>query len=411
MLRSRVTPAVIERSASRYAAQNGFGSIDAIPPEKRDAAVAEIARSLQANEAEVRVVLGLHWLETIGRRGNAVSGGAIASASSNLARSGDRESRPVMIASAQLTAKQPPKSHEIIRRGDRILRALGSDEPAKVADQPPIDLRPDLLRKGIVLDEPVVQPGLYGAPDKKPRVGECGTIDLRKLRDGDPILDLPIYRGMGSEDPAVHALLVSGRLIPAGTSWDYEAFKTYSNRSPLDAYEWTLDPYVALKSTGGHGYLLQTTLRELKNAGKKELCRKSGDSEGGIFIASMIEPRVRSVGHVDGAFEIGRPLPKAEHPNAERFAKILAAKVPDHGGWDAFLESGEKAVQPMMIMHAEQTAKQVAFLTRRLAEKSPDDPLIDRARTAMAELNGATPGDRIAKGRELMASLKMKIAS
>lgn len=408
-----VAASAVERSALAYAQAQRLDSIASVPVEQRAALVRRVAQALSLPERAVQIELSIHWHETSGRSGQTVAGSALTQASSSQARQGDPKIRPHMMAIAGLTQSAPAKpKDDVIRRSDRMWAALGSSEPFKLSINQATDLQPELLRRGIRLDDHVIQPGIYG-PDRVPRVGEYGMVQLAKIKDDDPILDTPIFRGMGSEDPAIHALVVTGRLIPAGTSGDYEGFKTYSHRGALDAYEWSLDPFVALKATGGHGYLLKTTLRELRATGKKSIvARKKGDTEGGIFISDTIKPEVRSVGRLSKSYELSRPIPEPTHPNAEKFARMLSAQVPGLGGWDGYLESGTgKGPQVLVTSHAEQTFKQVAFLIRRLSELSPEDPAIDRLRTEAAAVNGSDPAARVAAGRKILQNLKIKVAN
>ena len=410
---SGVAASLVERSALAFAHAQQLDSISSIPVEQRAAVVRSVAQALSLPERAVQVELAIHWHETSGRSGQKLAGSALTTASSNHARQGDPKVRPHMMAIAGLTHSAPPKpKDDVIRRSDRMWAALATGEPFKLSVSQATDLQPELLRRGIRLDDHVIQPGIYG-PDRVPRVGEYGAVQLSKIKDDDPILDTPIFRGMGSEDPAIHALMITGRLIPAGTSGDYEGFKTYSHRGALDAYEWSLDPFVALKATGGHGYLLKTTLRELRELGKKNVvARKKGDSEGGIFIADTIRPEVRAVGRLTKSYEISRPIPEPTHSNAEKFARMLSAQVPGHGGWDGYLEAGSgKGPQILVTSHAEQTFKQVAFLIRRLSELTPDDPSIDRLRTEAAALNGQDPTARVEGGRKILQNLKIKVAN
>ncbi|MFO0723494.1 MAG: hypothetical protein U1E65_06925 [Myxococcota bacterium] len=400
---------LIERSALAFAKTN---SIAEIPPERRADTVQAVARDLGISEAAVKLALSVHWNETQGKQGTGVTGAAMLIPSSAAMRKGDSAGRPRMMQLENaLSLKKPAPKDDVVQRADRLTKAIGGEEPTKVVDLAPTELRPELMRRSIALDEQVIQRGLYGEPDKKPRIGHYGMVQLMKLKDNDPLLDVPIYRGMGSQDPAVHALLVSGRLIPGGTGGDYEGFKTYSDRSPIDAFEWTLDPYVALKGAGLHGYLLQTSLRELRDAGKKDVARKVGDSEGGIFIAATIKPRVKAVGHGSHCYELGRTLPEPTHKNLENFVRSLQVRVPEAGGWSAFVDTDHQALKAITHVQAEETFKQISFLTRRIEELSPNDTLAPKARDQAAALNGKPTEERVREGRKILENLKQRLAN
>ncbi|MBI4816407.1 MAG: hypothetical protein HY791_09115 [Deltaproteobacteria bacterium] len=407
----------VEASAAKYAALRGFGDVAAIPVSERDAAVHAVSRALQLPAADVRMTLAVVWNETAGRSGQAVTGAGLGAASSIEARKNgglgpmSLQIRSKAEANRTSATTSQPSANPTHKRGDKIDSALKSDGAARVSDEQPFEFQPMIARRMVAFDADVIQPGIMGGLDKKPRVGSYGVLKLDRLSDDDPRLDVPIYRGMGSQDPAVHALKASGRLIPAGTSSDYEAFKTYSHREPLDAYEWTMDPYVALKSAGGHGYLVRTTPRELRAQGVKEITRKVGDTEGGLFISATFMPHVRTLSHTSGAYDVGSVDFGHAHPKAELYAKMLSRKVPNGGGWDEFLQSGDPATKPLFKVRSDETSKQALFFADRVAELDPSSSLPGQVRAKILDLAKVDDLEaRHQSAKKLVNSLKVKVA-
>ncbi|MBI2373522.1 MAG: hypothetical protein HYV07_05930 [Deltaproteobacteria bacterium] len=434
----------VEAAASRHAIAAGLQSVAQIAPSERASITQKISKELGVDPRSVQFVLGVHWNETSGLAGAKSNGAFLASASSAQRRSVAQNGTSAfevranqMKASAQVensgersepAGRSDPRQtggladgdslrpgaaksgQKPLERAERIDAALEAPGPSTLSDSAPLELRTKIARRNVALDQHVIQPGLYDAPDRKPRTGEYGQIRLKDLEDSDPLLDTRFFRGMGSADPAVHALRLTGKLIPPGTSGDYEAFKTYSHKEPLDAYEWTLDPYVALKGTAGHGCLVSVSLRELKAQGVKEVFRKVGDTEGGLFVAAMFEPKAREVGHSNGAYELSATSPKVEREGADNFARALAQKVPDAGGWDEYLESGAKGALPMKKAAVSEIGKQLLFFHRRLETLKPSSPLLEKARLALIELKEAEVDQRLEGLRNLSRNLRSAVA-
>ena len=278
-----VSPAQIRTYATAEAYALGHLTVAEIPAPQRAAVVARVAAELRIPEPEVLQTLARDWNETQGRAGQRVAGGHLSAASSTTPRAaatGGGLSTTALLAARQRQLEPKPAAStkpaatsaatntsttpdRVATRADSIDRALRGATAARVSDDVPYEQVPFTMRRMVAMDARVVRPGLDGAPDAKVRTGDYGAVVLAKLAPDDPIWDMPLYRGMGSSDPAILGLRITGQLVPGGTSNDYESFKTYSNKQPLDAFEWTLDPFVALKGAGGHGYLLRTTLREL----------------------------------------------------------------------------------------------------------------------------------------------------
>ena len=394
----RATIRQIEDTARRYAKTLGAEDIAGIPPAKRQLATHTVANSLGISPSSVRVALGVHWNETAGQQGIDLSGGRLTKASSHEVRPRGPDLSMVTVRTAGSSETAAPAKPVVIGKGDAVDRALSGDGAARVTDTRPLTFAPKLARRGIAIDDLI--PGV--------NVGSYGAIDPSKLSANDPALDIPIYRGMSSQDPTVHALLLTGRMIPQGRGSDYEGFKRYDHKQALDAYEWTLDPYVALKASGGHGYLVQTSLRELMSQGKVDIARKAGDSEGGIFIGSTIKPHARPVGHLDGCYDLSGTVSPTSNPKAEQFAKFLAAKVPGRGGWDEFVAAGGNGTLPLQRVRLIETKKQVDFWIDRVRDLDPSCALIPKIHKYMTKLPDDDPARAIGLARKCIAALKMK---
>lgn len=386
-----------------------------VPVGQRDGLVDAVARELRTTRGEVAAVLASDWNETRGRAGQRVTGAGAAPVSSTTRRAvhglGGTATSLQMQQLRAAAASTPPAS-DIARRADAIDRALRGDAAVKVSDDVPCEHLPLVLRRNVAFDGRVVRPGLDGAKDEKVRTGDYGAVVLGKIPDGDPILDLPIYRGMGSSDPAIHALRLTGKLIPGGTSGDYEGFKTYSNREPLDAFEWTLDPFVAMKGTGGHGYLLRTTLRELRDAGHKDVARKAGDSEGGIFIDGLVSPTARSIGHLPGGYALGEPVTVPADPQRDRYAEVLSRRLREHGGYGALIEAGDKLAGPLAQQQLRELRGQVGFWAERVAELDSSAPAAARVQGRLEAADRIEdPAKKLRALRALSDDLKLRAAS
>ncbi|MCP4500833.1 MAG: hypothetical protein GY822_12805 [Deltaproteobacteria bacterium] len=306
----------ISASAALYAMDKGFDSIDRIPPKARPATIAHVAAEIGVPRSDVLKVLAEEWMETSGRSGAKVAGSELASQRSHTSDARQAGALSPMhvrmnamtgasIPSSQTTspAKSATSSNsraddlknlvaatlangpsDFIKNATAELEA-SQTAPKKLSQNPnrvrssESDINAGLKGEGKSrLNEE--QPYTWGRSlhqkleqfdagflQKGTSPGSYAGVDLRSIPDDDPRLDLPLYRGMNSMDPATHALALTGKLIPQGTSGDYEGFKLYSHKKPLDAYEFSADPYIAMKGAGVHGYLLQTTLRDLRDAG------------------------------------------------------------------------------------------------------------------------------------------------
>lgn len=155
---------------------------------------------------------------------------------------------------------------------------------------------------------------------------------------------------------------------------------------------------------------MQTTLRELQEQGAKEIARKVGDSEGGIFIGAVFEPKVRAVGHVEGHFDLAAMQSPVQHAKAGPYAAALAERVPEAGGWDEFIELGSKAALPLQKMHLRQTQAQAAYWCQRVEELAPSSKLPQQVRAKLATIatDDVERAQRMSK--RLVDTLKMKVA-
>ena len=394
----------IEQTAQRWADLSGFSSIADIPQAKRDLATTCVATHLGVAESSVAAALGIHWLETNGRQGMDLSGGNITQTSSNAPRRVVMNATMAMIQNqvSAKPAKRPAAADSgVLKTGPAIMQGLDNGGAATVKHSRPMSLVADIARRNVAFDSKI----------SGVAVGSYGTIDPTKLDPSDPVLDMPMYRGMGSSDPAVHALRLTGKLIPQGMSSDYEGFKHYDHKSPIDSYEWTLDPYVALKGAGGHGYLVKTTLREMMAQGKVELGRKVGDTEGGIFIASAIEPNVRPLAHQNNTYELGPAVAFTKSENSEKLAKFLASRVPREGGWDEFIDSGHKAAVFLDKAKLAESKSQVWFWCGRVRDLAPNDKLAIKVRDRMQTIADQPLDKALALTRSMVGNLKMRVVT
>jgi hypothetical protein len=426
-----VSPAQIRTYATAEAYALGHLTVAEIPAPQRAAVVARVAAELRIPEPEVLQTLARDWNETQGRAGQRVAGGHLSAASSTTPRAaatGGGLSTTALLAARQRQLEPKPAAStkpaatsaatntsatpdRVATRADSIDRALRGATAARVSDDVPYEQVPFTMRRMVAMDARVVRPGLDGAPDAKVRTGDYGAVVLAKLAPDDPIWDMPLYRGMGSSDPAILGLRITGQLVPGGTSNDYESFKTYSNKQPLDAFEWTLDPFVALKGAGGHGYLLRTTLRELADQGVRDVARKVGDTEGGFFIEGRHRPVARSLGHVPGQYVLGAELTPSADPRAARYAELLSKRVPEQGGYGEFIDSGHDLAKPLLLQRATELSGQVGFWADRLSELDPSSVAPARARARLETLaKEPDVAERARELRKLSDGLKLRVA-
>ncbi len=388
----RVSPRQIEQAADAWAQIHGHEGRAQIPSTQREDATQAIAYRLGIDAPSVALVLACQWNETAGLQGAGASGANIASVSSTTQSKSDS-------VRLRCPPKAPPAPAKIERRGDRIDTALQADGSARIYDESCPTMVANAARRGVSIDQHI-----------DARVGDIRLIDFTKIADDDPALDAPLYRCMTSQDPTVHAALLTGRMIPQGKSGDYDGFKRYDHKTPIDAYEWSLDPYVALRYTGGHGYMVRTTLRELRDAGAKDVARMVGDSEGGFFIASVFEPNVRQVSHLKGCFELGPVLPPVRHERAKPFASHLANRVPGAGGWDEFIDAGSKGSTALRKVKVRMTVEQAHYWAKRVAELDPDSALPAQVDKRLAGLPDDPKRAQVIAKR-VVDALKMKFAN
>lgn len=327
------------------------------------------------------------------------------------------------LQAAQLVAARQDvdEGPKLARSGKAVVAALNGDGAASIVDERPLDLLGPIERANVTFDS------LHA----RVPVGDYAGIDFRNLPDDHPALDLKIYRGMSSSDPAVHALLTTGHLVPQGRGGDYEGFKRYDHREPLDAYEWTLDPYLAMSRSGGHGYLVETSLRELRDQGlRNELGRKVGDSEGGIFIAANVRPRVRVVEHHTDRFDLKevRPLVREdEQALAKTIAGKLGGAVVEAGGWEGFMGKGgidpslpekdRKLLNGMRLRVArhkvDQSLDQIDYYGARIREVDPSNTRFGQLRMKLVEAKlaedgmGKNIGQTLGTARRTLEAVKM----
>ena len=400
--------AQVRHAASQCADQMDLGPLGSIPPGPgRDGLTRTVAWRLGINRAQVALELGTLWNDTVGRQGGRVAGSDQAEASDVTAR-GNQDTSPLATLIRQLAEMPEPKPRAAARRPARkldspeaIQAALNGAAAKTISDT-------QLYSHGSRVSQ---DNAAFDRQFSGTSFGNYAAVDFSKIDPKDPVLDMPIYRGMSSEDPAVHAMLLTGKLVPQGRSGDYEGFKTYGHKSPIDAYEWSLDPYIALKGAGGHGYLVQTTLRDLKDALPPHcVARKVGDTEGGLFISAPVEPRVKSVVHVSGTYALGAVQPKVRGPNAGKLADHLQARVPGHGGWDEYLDSGLKGATILKRAHLRETRRQIDHWCQRLLELQPDStlPAKVRQRVARADEKGS-PSAAIRCAKEQLGNLKLRV--
>jgi len=401
----------------------GFDGIDAIPPKVRPEAIAHVAKEVGVPKLQVLNFLQDEWdtsnqgaaqktagsdlaaqrTNTHGARQAGTMGGVHARMSAMMGENitvgpanapskqeaisadipGANDSLKSLEAELMAYASQPKAKPQVdksdpnrLRKStDDIMDGLQQTGKARLNEDQPYGFGEQVVRKLEQFDQSYLEKGI--AP------GDYAHVDLKSIADDDPRLDMPLFRGMNSQDPATHALGLTGQLIPAGHSSDYEGFKRYDHKETLNAYEWSADPYIAMKGAGAHGFLVQTTLREIRDQGGADISRKTSDSEGGFFIASPIQPRVRRITHPEGSYNLeALEAPKEQTDNVKQYAGFLARKVPQHGGWDEFLDSGNPNAKSMNKRGLRETLLQVQHWSDRVKDVAP---------------NSKTPGNVFAK--------------
>ena len=385
-----VLPIEIERAALVHAFGAAEGQVAQIPPAARPGTIGAVAQALGIRPSEVRTTLEIHWLETSGRAGaRGLHGQARALGSPQV------QGLRLDPLSIQLLGLDDGPTHN----ARSVHAQFAGEAPTSVRRDQPLDFEEDLSRRNRALDASL--------PTGK--VGEYGQLPLERMDADDPLLEVRVYRGIGGRDPAQVAVRMTGHLVPEGSSGAYDRFKTYDHRDPLDAYEWTLDPFVAAKSAGGRGALMSMTLRELKAQGA-EVYRKRGDTEGGIFIASVVAPEHRVVANEGDAYRLSGRSDVARAAAQAEGAKRLRAALLRHGGWEglgaarpafqARLAEGEAAEAERLIRH---------WLTRLEAAR-PGDSVAARVEAQLAAPPLGSPQEELQRLERLLRAVSMRAA-
>lgn len=378
----RITPDHIRSAARAQAKASGYDAVASVPAKARPGLINELSAFLGVTRSEVFNALAADWAEGAGRRGTEVTGAALGSpAASTRVTPAAGHFSPLTMRIASATSEQvaqasvatgPIKPERSLAQTEAKLSAPGRQV---ISDEQPADTIGEVKQRCAQLDSLLFA-------DKA--AGDYGKIDFAAIPDDHPIWDLPLYRGMGARDPAVHALKLTGRMVPHGDSGDYEGFKTYSHKSALDAYEFSFDPFIALKGASGTGYLVQTTLRELR-ATHTDVVRKTTDTEGGFFIGMGAVPgKVRAVGHPEGRYQLEDLLPENQNPAAPKFAARLHRDVVGAGGWAAFLEQPGKAQAVMKKQALREAISTFDYWTDQIQSLAPGDTYRSAALKRMA---------------------------
>jgi hypothetical protein len=368
----KVLPQHIRAVALRQAQDAKHKDIAHVPEQERVGLIASVAHELGVPRAQVFHELAVEWMESSGADGAKATGADLGPQDANTRRGQGPGVGAVHVRFAGVSfSKRGP---EVPKGLDETWEALEGGGRTRVSDERPYGFEKILEKREAHVDELLanVAPGSYG------------MLDLKSIPDDHPALDLPVFRGMGAADPAVHALHLTGKLIPSGTGGDYEGFKKYSHKDPLDAYEWSLDPFIAMKGAGAYGTVVQATLRDLLQQEGVEVTRKTTDGEGGFFVAGSVEPSaMRTIGHrvrgEKGVYELSE---QRDQPGekANGFAQHLAKKVPGLGGWDGFYELGNgKVVKTMQKQALRSGIERLMHWTEELKSAAPNDPLLEKA--------------------------------
>lgn len=350
-------PIQVERAALTHAFGVPEGDLAQIPAEARPGTIGAVAKSLGVRPSEVRTILEVHWLETTGRAGAFALNGQRRSAPKVSPTRGGFD--PLSIQIMGLCDNDGPTHN-----AGSVHAQFAGEAATEVKWDQPLDFDTDRSRKNRELD---------GALPKG-KVGEYATVPLSKIADDDPLLQMRVYRGIGGRDPAQVALRMTGHLVPEGTSSAYDRFKTYDHRDPLDAYEWTLDPFVAAKSAGGRGTLMSMTLGELKAQGA-EVFRKRGDTEGGIFVASVVAPEHRIVANEGDRYRLSGRSGTTRTPQQREAGHKLRGALERFGSWEGLLDARPKLAERMQQTRATETERLVRHWLTRLDRDHPGDPV------------------------------------
>lgn len=371
-----VLPIHVERAALEHAFGAPEGVLGEIPAAERAGTIGAVAQKLGLKPSEVRTILEIHWLESSGRAGAEALSGKGRKAACGGGPAGTFDALSIQL----LGFDDDGPAHNAAS----VHAQFAGEAATRVKLDQPLDYETDLSRRNRELDG-LLPPG---------RPGEYGQLRLQDVPDDDPRLELRIFRGMGGVDPAQVALQITKHLVPEGTSGSYDQFKTYDHRDPLDAYEWTLDPFVAAKSAGGRGALVSMTLGELKAQGA-DVFRKRADSEGGIFVASVVAPEHRVVAHEDGAYRLSSRRAPSTAPEAKVAAKKLRAALEQDGGWEKLAEARPKLAQTLTKGQAVEAERVLRHWLARLEAASPGDPTIARLEKKLAAAPEGPPQLRL----------------
>lgn len=381
-------PIDIERAALRHAFGAAEGQVAEIPPAARPGTIGAVAQALGIRPSEVRTTLELHWLESSGRAGARSLNGQARATEAPKAKGQSYDA--VFI---QIMGRDGGPTHN----AQSVHAQFAGEEATQVKWEQPLDFDIDRGRKNRALDEAL----------PKGKVGEYGQVPLERMGADDPLLGVRVYRGIGARDPAQVALRMTGHLIPEGTSGDYEHFKTYDHRAPLDAYEWTLDPFIAAKGAGGRGTLLSMTLGELKAQGA-EVYRKRGDTEGGVFIASVVAPEHRVVANTGDTYRLSLRSDVARRPAQAEAATKLRAALVRHKGWEGLWSAQPAFGAKMAKARATETERLIRHWLGRLDEKAPNDPVATRVAAKLAEPPAEDPRAHLHNLERLLRSVALR---
>ncbi len=157
---------------------------------------------------------------------------------------------------------------------------------------------------------------------------------------------------------------------------------------------------------------MQTTLRELRDQGGADIARKTCDSEGGFFIGSSITPTVRRVTPPEGSYDLAATEPKKDaSEKVEKYAAYLERKVPEHGGWDAFLDANPAPAASMHKRGLRETLLQVQHFSAQVKALSPESTLPAKVESLISKRVSANdPAAGLAFAEKMLQELQMAIA-
>ncbi len=377
----------VKLSAEAHAALKGYNSAESVPPEEQAATAQQVAQAMDLPLGEVLGALRKSvWAGTGDITHRNLTGAKHTQASSTQQRKTQSDGLPphmVIVGGYSNDAAAMVKPSKVFEQ------ATGKEVSRIFAEQP-YNFAQTIVDRAAQVD------GCLSGKEG----GEI-TKDLPQ-----EVLDMPVFRGMSGAGFNAASLCLLGYVIPEGSSQDYAGFKTSTHKGGnIDATEWSLDPYIALKSTKGRGYMIQSTLGELLEQGA-HITRFAKDTEGGFFVTGAIQPTAKGVSNEGDHYYVSDPIRPPDNEAARKAAKHLQSNLSRSGGWRGFLNQDTKLAVALNKQGLGEAKTQLHFFLSKLGQHKEAEGI---AKTIKTRLRGLDPKMDLVSARKSVNKLLQRV--